>query len=99
MTLYPDIQRKAQEELDRVVGSDRFPTFSDRKNLPYVDALVREAIRWHPVVPLGKLQLFIALFSLFIEPPLLGLPHVPTEDSVVNGYLIPKGAIMLANIW
>lgn len=54
MTLYPDIQRKAQEELDRVVGSDRLPTFSDRKNLPYVDALVREAIRWHPVVPLGK---------------------------------------------
>ncbi len=56
MTLYPDIQRKAQEELDRVVGSDRLPTFSDRKNLPYVDALVREAIRlnYRPVGEIGK---------------------------------------------
>ena len=36
-----------------VVGSDRLPTFSDRKFLPYVDALVKEVFRWHIVVPLG----------------------------------------------
>lgn len=53
MTLYPEAQRKAQEELDRVVGTDRLPTFADRDHLPYVEALVTEVFRWNPVVPLG----------------------------------------------
>lgn len=54
MTLYPEAQRKAQEELDRVVGPDRLPTFADRELLPYVEALVTEVFRWNPVVPLGR---------------------------------------------
>lgn len=101
MTLYPEIQRRAQEELDRVIGTDRMPTFSDRKNLPYIDALVKEAIRWHPVAPLGKSSMTLFVQFLFAESlcPPSGLPHVPTEDTIVNGYTIPKGTIMLANIW
>ena len=42
MLLYPDIQRKAQQEVDRVVGRDRLPDFSDEPSLPYVTALVKE---------------------------------------------------------
>ncbi|KAJ3522356.1 hypothetical protein NM688_g8885 [Phlebia brevispora] len=53
MTLYPEAQRKAQEEIDRVVGTDRLPVFADRENLPYVEALVQEVFRWNPVVPIG----------------------------------------------
>ncbi|OJI85071.1 hypothetical protein ASPTUDRAFT_54746 [Aspergillus tubingensis CBS 134.48] len=53
MVLYPDVQRKAQEEIDRVVGTDRLPSFSDRDNLPYIDAMVKEALRWHSVTPMG----------------------------------------------
>ncbi|KLO04415.1 cytochrome P450 [Schizopora paradoxa] len=53
MTLHPDVQRRAQEELDRAVGAERLPAFSDRKNLPYIDALIKETLRWHPVVPLS----------------------------------------------
>lgn len=53
MTLYPEVQRKAQEEIDRVVGTGRLPNFEDRENLPYVDAVVKEALRWHPVTPIG----------------------------------------------
>lgn len=53
MVKFPDAQRHAQEEIERVVGSDRLPTFSDRKDLPYVNALVKEAIRWWPVAPMG----------------------------------------------
>ena len=45
MILYPDVQRKAQEELDRVIGEDRLPGFEDRKNLPYVNALCKEIHR------------------------------------------------------
>ncbi|KAH0839032.1 O-methylsterigmatocystin oxidoreductase [Fonsecaea pedrosoi] len=53
MTLNPEVQRKAQAEIDAVVGSSRLPTFSDRESLPYVNALVKEVLRWHPVGPMG----------------------------------------------
>ena len=52
--MHPEIQRKAQAEIDRVVGSDRFPTFADQPDLPYVDAVVKEVHRWNPVAPLGE---------------------------------------------
>ncbi|KAG1846165.1 cytochrome P450 [Suillus tomentosus] len=53
MVLYPDVQRRAQAEIDSVVGRDRLPTFEDSASLPYIDAVVRETFRWQPVVPLG----------------------------------------------
>ncbi|KAF5379337.1 hypothetical protein D9757_007605 [Collybiopsis confluens] len=54
MCLYQKTQRKGQEELDRVVGRDRLPTFEDRNSLPYVEAIYREVMRLHPAVPLGN---------------------------------------------
>lgn len=57
MVLYPEVQRKAQAEIDAVVGKDRLPDFGDRPFLPYVSAILEEALRWHPVVPLGTPQL------------------------------------------
>ncbi len=53
MAMYPDVQKRAQEEIDRVVGTGRMPTFEDREQLPYVDAILKEALRWQPPVPLG----------------------------------------------
>ncbi|KAH9929328.1 cytochrome P450 [Fomitopsis serialis] len=53
MLLYPDIQRKAQAELDRVIGNDRLPEFSDQRSLPYISAVVQEVLRWRPVTPLA----------------------------------------------
>ncbi|RAK95668.1 cytochrome P450 [Aspergillus ibericus CBS 121593] len=53
MALYPDVQQKAQEELDRVIGTTRLPDFHDRDNLPYINAVVQELFRWHPVTPLS----------------------------------------------
>ncbi|KAI1813707.1 cytochrome P450 oxidoreductase OrdA-like protein [Poronia punctata] len=53
MTLHPEVQARAQEEIDRVVGPGRLPTFDDRDNLPYINAVVQEAWRWHVVLPLG----------------------------------------------
>lgn len=54
MTLYPEVQRKAQQEIDVVIGNDRLPTLEDRGQLPYLCALVSEVYRWMPVVPLSK---------------------------------------------
>ncbi|KAH9038268.1 cytochrome P450 [Lactarius hengduanensis] len=53
MILYPEVQRKAQSEIDRVVGKSRLPDFSDQDALPYVQAVLKEVLRWHPVAPLG----------------------------------------------
>ncbi|KAF7357537.1 O-methylsterigmatocystin oxidoreductase [Mycena sanguinolenta] len=80
MALYPEIQKKAQTEIDTIIGTDRLPEFEDRPSLPYVEALYREVMRWRPVLPLS-------------------LAHASTEDDVYNGYFIPKGTTVIANVW
>lgn len=80
MMLHPNVQLKAQAELDQVLGPNAFPSIEDRDKLPYINAIVTEALRWHTVAPLG-------------------LPHKTDQDDVIAGYLIPKGALLLANIW
>ncbi|ETS87770.1 hypothetical protein PFICI_01598 [Pestalotiopsis fici W106-1] len=51
--IYPNVVAAAQEELDRVVGSDRMPTFSDEDNLPYIRAMVKETLRFWPITKPG----------------------------------------------
>ncbi|KAK4152517.1 phenol 2-monooxygenase [Chaetomidium leptoderma] len=53
MTKWPEVLKKAQAEMDRVVGEDRTPTWDDYAKLPYIAACVKEAHRWRPVTPLG----------------------------------------------
>ena len=52
--LHPEVLRKAHAELDAVVGPHRLPDFGDRDSLVYVEAMIREALRWMPVAPLGS---------------------------------------------
>ncbi|KAF9002579.1 cytochrome P450 [Cyathus striatus] len=80
MTHYPEVLRKAQAEIDAVIGSNRLPDFSDRDSLPYINALAKETTRWIAVTPLG-------------------VGHMSTQDDVYDGYLIPKGSIILGNVW
>ncbi|KAF9522932.1 cytochrome P450 [Crepidotus variabilis] len=80
MVLFPEVQKKAQAEIDAVVGNDRLPTFADMPHLPYVNAVVTETLRWNCVAPSG-------------------IPHAAVEDGYINGYFVPKGAIILANLW
>ncbi|KAJ7689941.1 cytochrome P450 [Mycena rosella] len=53
LSSYTDVQKRAQEELDRIVGRDRLPSLEDRPNLPYLEAIVQELHRWNPVGPLA----------------------------------------------
>jgi cytochrome P450 len=53
MAVFPDVQKKAQEELDRVIGGGRLPITSDKTSLPYIEAVVKETHRWHPVAPMA----------------------------------------------
>jgi cytochrome P450 len=52
MLCFPESMRKAQAEIDRVVGRDRLPTFADFDHMPYVRAMVKETLRWRGVGPL-----------------------------------------------
>lgn len=68
MVLHPEVQAKAQAEIDAILCSPlprpsatearaptRMPDFSDRVRLPYVNAVVKEVLRWNPAVPLGEM--------------------------------------------
>src|ERR1700761_7347850 len=75
----PDVQRAAQEEVDRVCP-DRLVTFSDRKNLPYTESVLMEVARYHAIIPMG-------------------VAHRLDEEDVFEGRRIPKGSIIIPNIW
>ncbi|KAF3111798.1 hypothetical protein TWF706_011528 [Orbilia oligospora] len=79
MSLNLEIARKAQEEIDTVVGTHRLPTFQDRPNLPYLEAVLTESLRWITIVPLS-------------------LPHTSDEEDEFQGYLIPKGSLIIPSI-
>ncbi|KAF9022880.1 cytochrome P450 [Hymenopellis radicata] len=53
MVLNPDVLKQAHEELDVAVGRQRLPNFDDRSNLPLIQAIILEALRWRPVVPIN----------------------------------------------
>lgn len=54
MVKYPEVQKKAQEEIQRVIGSDRLPVYEDRANLPYVESVMIESLRLRPPVSTGE---------------------------------------------
>ncbi|KAJ6548697.1 cytochrome P450 [Mycena capillaripes] len=51
MTMYPEVHKKAQAAVDKVIGHGRLPDFQD--DIPYLDAVVREVLRWRAVLPLS----------------------------------------------
>ncbi|KAG6371206.1 cytochrome P450 [Boletus reticuloceps] len=80
MVVNPAAQGKAQAQIDAVVDRDRLPGIEDRPLLPFIDAILRETIRFSPVAPLS-------------------IPYASVDDDMYHGYHIPKGAILLANLW
>ncbi|KAF8560444.1 cytochrome P450 [Imleria badia] len=57
MVVYPEVQRKIQQQLDDILGMQRLPTLADRGKLPFIDCVVSECLRWNPVLPLGLVHL------------------------------------------
>lgn len=53
MLLFPDVQRKAQAEIDRVIGLDRLPVTEDMADLQYIRGCMKESLRWMPTTILG----------------------------------------------
>jgi cytochrome P450 len=53
LSAYPDTQRRAHDELDRVIGNSRSPNFDDANQLPYIRAIVKETLRIRPLACMG----------------------------------------------
>jgi len=53
LVLYPEVQKRAQAELDSVISRDRLPTYDDKSRLPYIEAMSKELLRWQMVTPMG----------------------------------------------
>ncbi|KAJ3571117.1 hypothetical protein NP233_g3953 [Leucocoprinus birnbaumii] len=99
MTLNPEVQKRAQEELDRALGG-RLPEFSDRPNLPYVTAVVKESMRWQLVTPLGEnIDIILDVRNPLIFRLSVGVPHKASEADEYDGYYIPKDTIVIGNSW
>ncbi|KAF4624844.1 hypothetical protein G7Y89_g13323 [Cudoniella acicularis] len=81
MLLFPEVQKKAQAEIDRVVGTERLPTMDDEPNLQYIRGVIKESLRWMPTTILGA------------------VPHAVIQDDYYKGYLIPKDAGVLNNVY
>ncbi|KAJ6612835.1 cytochrome P450 [Mycena sp. CBHHK59/15] len=86
MSLYPDVQAAAQKELDAVIGSDRLPQSSDRAQLPYMNALCKEVLRWHVAAPTGI-------------PHRTREDFIYDRGGDFEPLLIPKDSIVIPNIW
>ncbi|KAL1745589.1 cytochrome P450 [Schizophyllum fasciatum] len=80
MCVHPEIQARAQAEVDRVIGRDRLPRVADREDCPYICACIAETLRWHVVLPQA-------------------VPHQAMDDIIYGDYVIPKGSIILPNLW
>nr|CAD7569362.1 unnamed protein product [Timema californicum] len=80
LTQHPEIQEKVQNEIDTVVGRHRLPSLDDRAKLPYMEAVIREALRKVTIIPLSVIKKC-------------------TEDTYFQGYFIPKGTMVVPNLW
>ena len=82
MSLHQDKLRKAQAEVDAVVGTHRLPTFEDRDKLPYVNAVCKEVLRWHAISGGGK---YLDLFNpkgVLTQSPIYGSDTKCTRGAV-----------------
>ncbi|CVK99546.1 related to cytochrome p450 [Fusarium mangiferae] len=102
MVLHPEIQDKAQQELDTVIGFDRLPDFSDRPALVYIEHIVQEIYRWSPLAPLGiphkSLHDDIYKGMLIPKDTLLRCCH-HSDATRWGGYLISTRTVVYANAY
>ena len=99
MLVFPDIQRRAKEEIDAVVGSGRLITLDDRPFLPYIEALYREVMRWCPAVPLSVPHGITVddIYKGYFIPR--GAQSLSWEACVRSDLVLFSGTSIISNVW
>ena len=101
MALHPEIQQRAQEEIDSVIGTQRLPNMHDKENLPYMNCIIKEVMRFATIVPLMPHSLDADDVSSSRLYPHTRSPKWLTHTvlQIYEGYLIPKHACVMVNMW
>jgi cytochrome P450 len=107
MVLNPEVQRKAQREIDTLSKPGHLPTSDEAENFQYITAVVREVLRWNPIAPLGEcyptsrfLEVFyISLTTALSMADYIGAVRETERDIIYKGYRIPAGSVVLPNTW
>lgn len=94
---HPEVQRRAHEELDSVVGQDSWPTAEDESRLPYIRAIIKEVSGSGPCI-ICKLTPKSQVLRVH-APFWMATPHYSTEDYVYKGYFIPKNTGVILNCY
>ncbi|KAJ9649238.1 hypothetical protein H2201_004246 [Coniosporium apollinis] len=78
MVVFPEVEKRAQQEIDRVVGPNRLPTMDDEPNLQYIRGCVKESLRWMPTTILGAVP-----HAVTKDDEYMGY-HIPAGAGVLN---------------
>merc|ERR1712241_982065 len=85
---HPDIQAKVHDEIDKIVGFDRYPTLDDRPNMHYTNAVLLESLRITSFVPISvphcaladvKVQDYVIPKGAIVLPSLFHVMHAPVH--------------------
>lgn len=79
MVIYPEVQKRVQNEIDDVIGSGNIVRLKDKSRLVYTEATIFEVMRMSALVPFA-------------------LPYITTKDTILGGYDIDKGTVVLYNL-
>jgi cytochrome P450 len=92
MICYPEAQLTAHSELDAVVGSNHLVSFEDRSNLPYIEALCKEVLRWHPLFT-------VALPHRLMQDDVVGQYFIPAGTTVLgNAWSVSMSPLSLSRL-
>lgn len=91
---HPEVVKRAQFELDRIIGSGHLPDSDDEPSLPYITTIVKEALRWNDATPMGMFVVSVSN-AQYKRKCIVG---VTTEDEY-KGYCLPAGSIVVVNRW
>jgi cytochrome P450 len=98
MLACPEVQKKAQAEIDSLTGGRYLPSFEDEASLPYISALVKEVMRWENVTPFGEL-IVVPSLPVNYDASLSAIPRLLANDDEYRGYRLPAGSVVVGNAW
>jgi cytochrome P450 len=99
MVLYPEIQRKCHEEIERVVGADgELPSYADRHKTPYINAVILEIHRFYSFVVIGGKLTCFWYYSHDCKIKLFLGPRRALTDCKLQNFFIPKGTTVLIGL-
>ena len=95
----PEIAKRAQLELDSVLEPGKLPEFDDEDRLPYTMAVVKETVRMYPAAPVVRPPFVGVWFSSLTSAQAVPHQHTGDTDDVYRGFAIPRGSVVIPNVW